>query len=697
MYRLGSVFKSPGIFALVILVVAFWGQGCGTGSIKDSGYTADNEPQGDTDPDGARLLSPGNTQQGFIEYVGDSDWYRLEIPLNVDTVRFELSNQALQSAVDLSLTVYGDDGVTILGGRFDSNGSDGLTQVTLELTVTDLPHCYVVIRDHLGNDSDPVNPYFLRTNLSSGPGDGNNSPEFATPVECGGVAQDAIQALADVDWFRVEMAPGADILAYSLAMLPGSPDLTLTLYESSGTTAIVSMSDPDGQNGPTVLGRNVRLVQSGYYYFSVRDSLDDDADASLLYDLSVQCVPDPDPNEPNGNFDTPAQNGSNATALLLDSTATGYISYQGDEDWYRVSMPHDGLLNLSIQTSESGMPIDLLCTLLESDGQSVEGEFVVEAGIDPTDFSLRVALSAGTHFLRFRDEGDDGADLVNSYSVRASFEPDPDPNEPNGNFDTEQQNRNNATQLVLGTPAIGYIGSNADQDWFQVFVATPGVYHFSLTNDDASEVDLSLSLYRPDLNGLNMILTRSEEDRDGQDGPTDIQAQMFLFDTDTYYIVVQDQYNNDTDLDVPYQIEVNSVPLPPGSNEPAEDSSEYTPIVSGQLVQGYVEFEGDRDWYGIDIQGETNILVEMWNDTPSPVEFIWFMYEPNSTRVFASAGDSTESDDNVIHIVTGDDEDFWVGEENSGLYMFKLSDFNRNDWDTAVPYNFRVVLTPRAP
>ena len=320
-----------------------------------------------------------------------------------------------------------DDGVTILGGRFDSNGSDGLTQVTLELTVTDLPHCYAVIRDHLGNDSDPVNPYFLRTNLSSGPGDGNNSPESATPVECGGVAQDAIQALADVDWFRVEMAPGADILAYSLAMLPGSPDLILTLYESSGTTAIVSMSDPDGQNGPTILGRNVRLVQSGYYYFSVRDSLDDDADASLLYDLSVQCVPDPDPNEPNGNFDTPAQNRSNATSLPLDTPATGYISYQGDEDWYRVSMPHDGLLNLSIQTSAGGMPIDLLCTLLGSDGQSVEGEFVVEAGIDPTDFSLRVALPAGTHFLRFRDEGDDGADLANSYSVRASFRAGPGP------------------------------------------------------------------------------------------------------------------------------------------------------------------------------------------------------------------------------------------------------------------------------
>ncbi len=695
MYRLA--FRNSWIVALVILATAFGCQGCGTGSMISSGHTADNEPQGDTDADGARPLSAGSTQQGFIEYVGDSDWYRLEIPENVDTVRFELSNQALQSDVDLSLTVYGDDGVTIIGGRYDPNGGDGLTQVTLELTISELPHCFAVIRDHQGDDADPVNPYFLRTTLSSGAGDGNNSPESATPVACGEVVQDAMQALSDVDWFRVDMAPGADILSYTLSMLPGSPDLILTLYESSGTTAIYTLSDSDGNDGPTILGRNVLLAQSGYYYFSVRDSLDDDADANLLYDLSVQCVPDPDPNEPNGNFDTPAQNRNNATPLQVGNPVTGYISYQEDEDWYRVSMPQDGLLNLSIQTSAGGMPIDLLCTLLASDGQAVENEFVVEAGIDPTDFSVRIALSSGTHFLRVRDDGDDGADLANSYTVTAVFEPDPDPNEPNGNFETEQQNRNNATQLLLGTPDMGYVGSNADQDWFQVFVATPGVYHFALDNAAATEVDLSMSIYRPDLNGLNMILTRSEEDRDGSDGPTDIQAQLYLYDIDTYYIVVQDLYNNDTDLDVPYQIEVNSVPLAPGSNEPNEDRSEYVPIVSGQTVQGWIDFEGDREWYGIDIQGEMDVRVEIWNDTPSPVEFIWFMYEPDSTRVFASAGDSTESDDNLIHIVMGDDEEFWVGEENSGLYMFKVSDFNRNDWDTAVPYNFRVALTPRAP
>jgi len=65
--------------------------------------------------------------------------------------------------------------------------------------------------------------------------------------------------------------------------------------------------------------------------------------------------------------------------------------------------------------------------------------------------------------------------------------------------------------------------------------------------------------------------------------------------------------------------------------------------------------------------------------------------------VYASAGDDTESDENLIHIITGDDELFWVDEEHPGIYLFKVSDYNRNDWDTVVPYNFRVTLSPHVP
>jgi len=111
-------------------------------------------------------------------------------------------------------------------------------------------------------------------------------------------------------------------------------------------------------------------------------------------------------------------------------------------------------------------------------------------------------------------------------------------------------------------------------------------------------------------------------------------------------------------------------------------------------VQGYIEFEEDRDWYGIEISGNQDILVEMWTDTASPVEFIWFMYQPESSMVYASAGDNDEIDESPVSFITGDDEVFWVDEDHSGFYLFKLSDYNRNDWDLTVLYHFRVTLSP---
>jgi|GEM_PF-1699160 len=677
----------------VLLVLA--GLGCGTGGLQDNGSAHEREPQADLDAAGARPLAPGTAQQGYIEYVGDADWYRLEIPAGADTLRIELSNQTLSSPVDLSFTLYAEDGATILGGRYDPDGSDGMTQITQELVVDGSSLFFIVVRDHGGDDADPLNLYFLKATLSAGAGDGNNSPESARTASCGDSVEDSIQVRGDVDWFRIDLSAGADILALSLAMPAGTPDLALTLYDSAATTALVSVADGDGTDGPTLLARNVRLATAGPYFLSVRDTLDDDADPGLFYTLHAECLPDPDTHEPNGNFSTLDENRGHATILSPGAPAEGFIAFQGDEDWFRLTMPGQGLMNLSVATQEGSQPLQLVCTLLGPDGRTVEAEFEVRAGQQAAAYEARFAVSQGVHYLRLRDSGNDGADPDGPYTVSWSFEPDPDLNEPNGNFATRQENLNHATFLPVGGSEEGYIGSTADQDWFQVFVERPGVYHFALSNDSASNVDLTLSLYQPD--GQTLLLTRQDEDGQGEEGPTRIEAQLYLFQAGTYYLLVQDLGNDDTDLSVPYRVETRAVALPVGSTEPNEDRSQAQLILPGQTVTGWIEFEGDRDWYGVLILGNQDVIVEIWNEAPSPVEFIWFMYPPSSTQVYASAGDDTESDENLIHIVTGDDETFWVDENHPGLYVFKVSDYNRNDWDTAVPYRFRVTLWPHGP
>lgn len=693
----GSTLSTPkaALARLLAALLVLAGLGCGTGGLQDNGSAGEREPQGDTDAAGARPLAAGTAQQGYIEYVGDADWYRLEIPAGVDTLRIELSNQTLSSPVDLSFTLYAEDGVTILGGRYDADGSDGMTQITQELGVNGSGLCFVAVRDHGGDDADPLNLYFLKATVSAGSGDENNSPEFAVPLSCGEPVEDALQVRGDVDWFRIALPAGADILALSLAMPAGTPDLTLTLYDAAATTALASLADGDGTDGPTRLARNVRLPAAGMDYLSVRDTLDDDADAGLFYTLRAECLADPDTHEPNGNFSTLEENLGHASPLATRVAAEGFIAFQGDEDWFRLAMPGQGLMNLSIETGAGSQPLQLVCTLFGPDGRTVKGELQVRADQDAATYHTRFALAQGVHYLRIRDAGDDGADPDVPYAVSWSFEPDPDSNEPNGNFSTRRENLNHATLLPVGGWQEGFVGSTADQDWFQVFVERPGVYNFALSNDSASDVDLMLSLYQPD--GETLLLVRQDEGGQGEDGPTRIEAQLYLFQAGTYFLLVQDLGNDDTDLSVPYRVEVRPVPLPVGSPEPDEDRSQARTILPGQTVTGWIEFEGDRDWYSILILGNQDVIVEIWNDAPSPVEFIWFLYPPSSTQVYASAGDDTESDSNLIHVVTGDDETFWVDADHPGYYVFKVSDYNRNDWDTAVPYRLRVTLRPHVP
>ena len=246
-----------GMSALIlVLSLGLWASGCGSGGMIGSAPAPElGEPQGDSGPGGARTLDSITTEQGYIEYVGDSDWFHLDIPSDVDTLLLELSNQALESPVDLSLTVYESDENGnlggILGGRYDPNGGDGQTGISLELAVEEIDSVYVVVRDHGGENTDPLNPYFLKATFFSGPGDDNNSPETAVFLDCGVPLQEAIQANGDLDWFQVQFPSSADILAISLSMPAGSPDLSLTLYDSNATTAMVFISDSNGTDGPT--------------------------------------------------------------------------------------------------------------------------------------------------------------------------------------------------------------------------------------------------------------------------------------------------------------------------------------------------------------------------------------------------------------------------------------------------------------
>ena len=130
-----------------------------------------------------------------------------------------------------------------------------------------------------------------------------------------------------------------------------------------------------------------------------------------------------DVDEPNGNL-TWTEDKKIATPLALGSTHQGWISFVGDEDFYKVVVPaKSGLLSILLTTA-AATPVDyrfqLTCPKRANYGEAVQPSG--EAG--PTRLEKSIALGGAItqYYLFVHDDGDDEADPLQPYSVTVTFQ-----------------------------------------------------------------------------------------------------------------------------------------------------------------------------------------------------------------------------------------------------------------------------------
>jgi hypothetical protein len=93
----------------------------------------------------------------------------------------------------------------------------------------------------------------------------------------------------------------------------------------------------------------------------------------------------------------------------------------------------------------------------------------------------------------------------------------------------------------------------------------------------------------------------------GMSGATALSDVLPCFTTGSYYLVVSDLDDDDSDLEVGYTLTVN-LRTSPDSNDPTPETPDNAQtITSGQNVTGrYFDFRGDEDWYKIVSPGTTD-------------------------------------------------------------------------------------------
>jgi len=322
---------------------------------------------------------------------------------------------------------------------------------------------------------------------------GSTDPEWQLSPG-GEAASGYICPRGDTDhyWFTVDQ--DRSIVSVSLKNNTSfSPvDLCYDLYRQGSNTRLGGQCDAEGMDGVTDLEGTFYLETAGTYFIEVHDQNDDEEDPRSLnaYQLSIGLVQDPDPYEPNDSADAAKDIGSQA----------GFLSYLGDQDWFRVQVNSANQMMILDLQAQDRTPVDLRYDVFMPDGVTPVNAGQVEDGQHQVAalHDVLALEAAGTYYVRVTDAYSDDADIEIGYTLSVSVRDNPDSRDRGPSNDSWQD----ATVLQSGqTINDGYLATRADEDWY--VITSPGT---SDTNPALIEVEIEFPGSSPIIPSVDLIV-----------------------------------------------------------------------------------------------------------------------------------------------------------------------------------------------
>ena len=704
-------------------------------------------------------LQVGVSESAFIETPGDVDTYRIRAAEANRFMNISCEEKASGSGVDLLVTVYEENarGERIrLFGKHKPENATPPADLDIMVYVDQPKDLFITVRDLMDDDASEDIAYHLKCDFLQA---GIDNHDFANAqvltVGTANGAQDAIEAVGEIDCFTFEPAANG---VYAIEVdhttphnAPTSVQLTMALYDEMGNS-IQKVTAPNH----TIL--SYLEANDGPFFVTVQDSDGMHMDAAAVYSISVAQAT-ADETLSNDTVET-------ATLLQADAagayTATGAIEYASsssseenaaDADWYLFTVP-DTLtssyrsVQLTIDNGEgvNGAAILRIVVYDASQTKITSHDFYCSGDAYQNQFRAE----SGDHYLSVIPLNADKIATRASYQVQLL---------PTDLTDDHNNTENDALLLQSGVPVEGTVAYHSDVDWYGLAVntATPKIVELELTSE-TSIVDYQVTLWR----GVQQV--KKISDLNGSDGPTHLKTAVFVPEdaqgSALYHIKVCDA-QNDEGSSTPYQLTVAETSVPTNVagideigaletlryynevDEQAQINGTYEPLeleifsgyqptylantdwfdfredtlpdgvsiasnpdgtitVSFPWVAGYVDYQGDHDFFEIDFgkldPGGTETAwyydVDIRLVVPQPgseTEYVWKLYrDRNQNRVImddptspdgykACAGDDTPLEQQGIDIrVPSGDQVFWIGSEwgeNAKFYL-GISDFN---------------------
>jgi len=726
-------------------------------------------------------LSLNTTVAGSIADQGEVDWYHYQAVEANNVLQVNCSSNTYRPDVDLLVTVYEEDenGEKVrLYADHAPEGSQLPADMTMNVYIDSPKDIYIAVRD-LMDDESSGNTYYLSIDFANSSDENDNFGQATIiPVnDPDGCQSDSINEVGDVDVFRFQ-APVDDVYAVNIDFSPfaGGTDVELAIdvYDSAGEL-IHSLSKNQGYTYNLV-----HYLTAGDYYVLIDDYGRDDFDTSSPYQICIETV---DNDERNENDDVQNASDMQYDPGTQTFTVSGAIEYLTDQDWYTMpvaAIPTSGfkVLQMSFDDGSENTEFNYQIHIEDAAHETLLDHSYTGGS---TAYETQIMAGDGDHFLMITSTGNETFSGEAPYTVSIQVLDVSDPAElvvkangtGNDTIDTADELSPSADPNDF---TAGLIGFRGDEDWYSITIddtSLPQVMEIFLDSDaQPSSVDYYVSIMRDGV-------IKKMYDANGGDSGTELKASIpvpAVGSQLTYYFRVADYQGDDGDGTVPYRIRANisaiPVSLPPDAgitgtvvyhdeiSEISDVAAETIRLEHNSLVQkeyrantsilnynvsnpaggiqktqagnlttisfpwvaGYVDFQGDQDWYRLDFSSLIDdpasdwyyeIRIDMHEGEPgSSVEYVWKLFrdrnsngilvdrQNDSNGFFASAGDLDTDRQAFDMVIPNGTQEFWVGDAWEGSFYVNMSDFNYvgsshpdDDWGyDGAPYYFKVTL-----
>lgn len=286
---------------------------------------------------------------------------------------------------------------------------------------------------------------------------------------------------------------------------------------------------------------------------------------------------------------------TDATALTLAESQSGFVCPIADQDWYAVSLGQPLVeVSLAMENVYSPVPVTYGLYAQGNLDQVVAAPPAQEVGIGKS-FKALHCVEPGEYVVTVRSQDDTVEDARNPYTLSLTERPDPDSHESPGNDDSSA-----AVPLASGEDSSGYIACRGDEDWYAVDVPADALVQISFSMA-AAELQPLVQLLGPDQQVIE------ERVHEAHEQAAELVFSRLLAESGRYWVRVADNDGADADAEVPFQLRV-TVLDDADNHEPNDHPQDATPLSvetvscgdewhEYPLLQGSIAAAGDRDYF----------------------------------------------------------------------------------------------------